>query len=147
MTIAIPELDRAWQLLSQERFGEALQQSSAVLARFPGNVSALACHAMANWKSEGDIAVSIEEMQRYQKTREHYRRFVEERGIYMGGPNGWQQFLQESWRSPEGRAAFQAYREQKRLAQAAPEKLHLLERLLNRHRGVLAHREWRRRQE
>ena len=64
MTIAIPELDRAWQLLSQERFGEALQQSSAVLARFPGNVSALACHAMANWKSEGDIAVSIEEMQR-----------------------------------------------------------------------------------
>jgi len=64
MTIAIPELDRAWQLLSQERFAEAVQQSSAVLARFPANVSALACHAMANWKGEGDIAVSIDEMQR-----------------------------------------------------------------------------------
>ena len=64
MTIAIPELDRAWQLLSQERFAEAVQQSSAVLARFPANVSALACHAMANWKGEGDITVSIDEMQR-----------------------------------------------------------------------------------
>ena len=64
MTIAIPELDRAWQLLSQDRFAEAVQLSSAVLARFPANVSALACHAMANWKNEGDIAVSIDEMRR-----------------------------------------------------------------------------------
>ena len=64
MNTQMPELDRAWQLLSQERFGEAVQQSAAVLARFPGNVSALACHAMANWKYEGDIRVSIDEMQR-----------------------------------------------------------------------------------
>lgn len=81
------------------------------------------------------VELSPEDMQQYQKARDHYRRFIEERGISMGGPNGWQRFLQESWRSPEGRAAFQAYREQKRLAQAAPEKLHLLERLLDRHDG------------
>ena len=62
MNVPMPELDRAWQLLTQERFAEALQQSAAVLARFPGNVSAHVCHAMANWKGEGDIAASIEEM-------------------------------------------------------------------------------------
>ena len=49
----------------------------------------------------------------------------------MGGPNGWQRFIQETSRSPEGRAAFQAYREQKRLALAAPAKLQLLEELLD----------------
>src|SRR3954469_12842671 len=64
MVAAIPELDHAWQLLTQERFADAVQQSAVVLARYPGNVSALACHAMANWKNEGDIAVSIEQMRR-----------------------------------------------------------------------------------
>jgi superfamily II DNA or RNA helicase len=52
----------------------------------------------------------------------------------MGGPHGWQRFIQETSRSAEGRAAFQAYREQKRLAQAAPAKLEVLERLLAHHR-------------
>ena len=53
----------------------------------------------------------------------------------MGGPHGWQHFLRETSRSPQGRAAFQAYREQKRIAQAAPAKQQLLERLLDRHHG------------
>ena len=52
MTVPMPDLDRAWQLLTHERFAEALQLSAAVLARFPGNVSAHVCHAMANWKNE-----------------------------------------------------------------------------------------------
>jgi len=64
MTVAMPELDRAWALLGQQRFAEATRQSAAILARFPGNVSALACHAMANWKNEGDIVVSLAEMRR-----------------------------------------------------------------------------------
>lgn len=37
-------------------------------------------------------------------------------------------------RTPEGRLAFQAYLEQKRLAQAAPEKLLVLDQLLEKHR-------------
>ncbi len=81
------------------------------------------------------VELTAEEQERYQRAREQYRRFVEERGIAMGGPHGWQRFLLESCRSREGRAAFQAYREQKRLALAAPAKLHTLERLLERHRG------------
>ena len=80
------------------------------------------------------VELSPEEQERYQKMRDEYRGFVERRGIRMGGPNGWRQFLFETYRSPEGRAAFLAYREQKRLSQAAPAKLRLLEQLLDRHR-------------
>jgi superfamily II DNA or RNA helicase len=81
------------------------------------------------------VELAADEQERYRRAREQYRQFVEERGIAMGGPHGWQRFLQETYRSKEGRAAFLAYREQKRLALAAPSKLHLLEGLLERHRG------------
>ncbi|HEX4297789.1 MAG TPA: sulfotransferase [Devosia sp.] len=64
MPDALPELDLAWTLLQQQRFAEAAAQAQQVLGRHPGNISALACHAMANWKAEGDIATSIAEMQR-----------------------------------------------------------------------------------
>jgi superfamily II DNA or RNA helicase len=80
------------------------------------------------------VDLTPEEQALYQQARDRYRGFVEERGISMAGPHGWQRFIQETCRSAEGRAAFQAYREQKRLAQAAPAKLQLLERLLEQHR-------------
>lgn len=60
----LPELDRAWALLGAGRFAAARDAAAAILARFPANVSALACHAMANWQAEGDIAVSLAEMRR-----------------------------------------------------------------------------------
>jgi superfamily II DNA or RNA helicase len=81
------------------------------------------------------VELSAEEQELYHRARDLYRRFVEERGISMGGPGGWQRFLRESFRSPDGRAAFQAYREQKRLALAAPAKLQFLEGLLDQHRA------------
>jgi superfamily II DNA or RNA helicase len=81
------------------------------------------------------VELSPEEEASYCEAREQYRRFVEERGISMGGPHGWQRFIQETCRSPEGRAAFQAYREQKRIALAAPAKLLQLEHLIEQHRG------------
>ncbi len=80
------------------------------------------------------VELSPEEQDRYRQAREVYRRFVEARGISMGGPHGWQRFIQETCRSPEGRTAFLAYREQKRIAQAAPAKLRTLEQLLEKHR-------------
>jgi superfamily II DNA or RNA helicase len=81
------------------------------------------------------VELSIEDQQAYQQARATYRRFVEERGIAMGGAHGWTRFLRETCRSAEGRAAFLAYRQQKRLAMAAPAKLQLLERLLEQHRS------------
>ena len=80
------------------------------------------------------VELSPPEQEQYQKARDVYRRFVEERGISMGGKHGWQRFIQETCRAPGGRAAFQAYREQRRLAQAAPAKVQLLEHLLDEHR-------------
>jgi superfamily II DNA or RNA helicase len=80
------------------------------------------------------VDLSARELELYQQAREHYRRFVQDHGISMGSAKGWQRFIQETSRSAEGRAAFQAYREQKRLAQAAPAKLDTLEKLLLQHR-------------
>jgi superfamily II DNA or RNA helicase len=81
------------------------------------------------------VELSVQQQEQYRRAREQYRSFVEERGISLGGPHGWQRFVQETCRSREGRAAFWAYREQKRIALAAPAKLHLLDRLLEQHRG------------
>lgn len=80
-----------------------------------------------------DVDLTPDEMDRYTKARTTYRDFVQARGISMGSPAGWQRFIQETCRHPDGRAAFQAYREQKRLSLAAPAKIELLEELLRRH--------------
>ncbi len=80
------------------------------------------------------VELTTEEAEQYRKARDHYRQFCSDRGISMGSANGWQRFIQEASRSREGRAAFQAYREQRRLALAAPAKLELLADLLERHR-------------
>jgi superfamily II DNA or RNA helicase len=95
----------------------------------------LAGEFLAEYRTERRyVDLSPAEQEQYQKAREVYRRFVEERGISMGGKHGWQRFIQETCRAPGGRAAFQAYREQRRLAQAAPAKVQLLEHLLDEHR-------------
>lgn len=79
------------------------------------------------------VDLSPEEEAQYQRSREQYRRFLDEHGISLGGQYGWQNFIQAAHRSQEGRAAFQAWREQKRLALAAPEKLRRLEGILEEH--------------
>jgi superfamily II DNA or RNA helicase len=81
------------------------------------------------------VALPEDEQRQYDTARQIYRGFVEQLGISMGGPNGWRRFIQESCRSADGRAAFRAYREQKRLAQAAPAKLKVLQELLDKHAG------------
>lgn len=64
MSVSLNELDIAWALLGQQRYAEAARQAQAVLTRFPDNVSALACQAMAQWKLGGAIEESIAQMQR-----------------------------------------------------------------------------------
>jgi superfamily II DNA or RNA helicase len=83
------------------------------------------------------LAVDLgpEETQRYQEARTVYRNFLAENQLSLASPAGWRRFLQLSCRSAHGRAAFQAYLEQKRLALAAPAKIELLEALLERHAG------------
>jgi superfamily II DNA or RNA helicase len=81
------------------------------------------------------VQLSDEERSRYEQAREIYRGFVREAGIDMRQPNGWSRFIYVAHQSAEGREAFRAYREQRRLALGAPAKLNLLGRLLERHNG------------
>jgi superfamily II DNA or RNA helicase len=98
-------------------------------------IKELAGEFLAEYRTERRyVELTPEEKARYQEARDHYRRFVSEHGISMSSKNGWQRFIQETCRSPDGRAAFLAYREQKRLSQASPAKLQLLEGLLEAHR-------------
>jgi tetratricopeptide (TPR) repeat protein len=60
----MPELEDAWRLLGEGRAVEARAAAAKILSRFPGNVSAVVCHAMANWKAEGDIGLSLADMRR-----------------------------------------------------------------------------------
>src|SRR5262249_17663633 len=98
-------------------------------------IKELAGDFLAEYRAERlYVELTPEEQEQYRVAREAYRSFVDEKRISMGGPHGWQRFIQETSRSREGRAAFQAYREQRRLSLAAPAKLEILARLLETHR-------------
>jgi superfamily II DNA or RNA helicase len=81
------------------------------------------------------VNLSDEERIRYEDARAIYRDFLRNSGIDMRQPNSWSRFIMQAHRSSEGREAFRAYREQRTLAMAAPAKLNLLGRLLERHNG------------
>jgi superfamily II DNA or RNA helicase len=98
-------------------------------------IKELAGDYLAEYRAERlYVELSPEEEARYREAREVYKRFCYDHAISMGGAHGWQRFIQETCRSKEGRAAFQAYREQRRLSLAAPAKLQVLQKLLERHR-------------
>ncbi|HZU97173.1 MAG TPA: DEAD/DEAH box helicase family protein [Planctomycetota bacterium] len=76
------------------------------------------------------VQLEPDERARYDEAREVWRRFLDERGIRLGGPAGWTRFLVEASRDAQGRAAFKAWREQRRIAFATPRKLDALEKIL-----------------
>jgi superfamily II DNA or RNA helicase len=81
------------------------------------------------------VNLTDDERFRYESARERYRAFLRANGIDMRDAGAWGRFLFEAHRSSEGRLAYLAYREQRALALAAPAKLSLLSRLLERHGG------------
>jgi superfamily II DNA or RNA helicase len=81
------------------------------------------------------VNLTAEERFRYEAAREKYRGFLRDNGIDMREPGAWGRFLYSAFRSPEGKQAYLAYREQRELALAAPAKINLLSRLLDRHNG------------
>jgi superfamily II DNA or RNA helicase len=81
------------------------------------------------------VNLTDEQRFRYESCRETYRNFLRDSGIDMRRPGAWAQFVFSAHRSAEGRQAYLAYREQRDLALAAPSKLNLLARLLDRHNG------------
>jgi superfamily II DNA or RNA helicase len=77
--------------------------------------------------------LSEEEAMIYEDNRETYRQFLREKGIDMSKPDGWSRFIMLSSRSREGRRAFMAYREQRRVAITPASKIDVLEGLLRQH--------------
>ncbi|HEX8847422.1 MAG TPA: DEAD/DEAH box helicase family protein [Pyrinomonadaceae bacterium] len=81
-----------------------------------------------------NVRLSPEERQLYQSERAIFRRFLNEKGIDLGGLMGWQTFIKASARSEEGRRALMAYKESKRIALGTEAKLRVLSDLLARHK-------------
>jgi superfamily II DNA or RNA helicase len=81
------------------------------------------------------LAVALSEPERlaYETARATYRSFVAFHRIRMSENGGWQRFIALSSRSSMGREAWQAWREQKRIALQSDAKFTLLEELLCQH--------------
>ena len=80
-----------------------------------------------------EIELSQTERIHYEKQRAVYLNFVKRNGINFSQADGWKQFIIRSSRSKEGKLAMAAYRDQKRLAQAASGKLQKVWELINAH--------------
>jgi superfamily II DNA or RNA helicase len=81
-----------------------------------------------------EVALEPEEQRLHDEARARYLAFVRKAGIHFGSPDGWAHFLAESQRSEEGRAAYRAYREQRRIALTSRAKVAVLWRILLTHR-------------
>jgi superfamily II DNA or RNA helicase len=81
------------------------------------------------------VDMTEKEIEQYREQRAIYTSFVKAQHINFSQPNGWMQFVAISSRTPGGRAAMQAFRKQKKMAQAAGGKLVALWRILTQHVG------------
>jgi len=102
---------------------------------YRGEITDLEGKYLAPYELE-QIAVELDPDERaaYDVAYAQYRQFARDSGVSFGRPDGWNHFLQVCFRSKEGRAAFAAYRMQKRLARASRAKLREVWKLLRRHR-------------
>jgi superfamily II DNA or RNA helicase len=82
-----------------------------------------------------EVKLSDAEREAYDAAYGRYRGFVTANGIRLGGANGWARFLRATSQSEEGRAALAAWREQRRISLASPQKLDHLEAILSEHRA------------
>lgn len=83
-----------------------------------------------------EIELTVASRLAYDTARQTYREFIVDQGIRMSSASGWGEFIKRSGRTAEGRAALLAYRTQRAIAFAAPEKLAQLSRILAQHQGV-----------
>ena len=81
-----------------------------------------------------EVPLTDDEQRRYATSRSRYLGFLRKSGISFSSPSGWAQFVTRSQRTEEGREAFAAYREQRRIALTSRAKLEVLWGLLRKHR-------------
>lgn len=81
------------------------------------------------------VTLDPDERTAYDRAYSQYRAFAHSTGISLGQPGGWVKFVQVCARSQEGRAAYRAYRMQKKLARASRAKFRMVWRLLRHHKN------------
>jgi superfamily II DNA or RNA helicase len=62
------------------------------------------------------VELSAGERKRYEESRKVYIDFLRKSHVSLNQPNGWAQFIMHCQRSAEGKAAFSAYREQRKIS-------------------------------
>ena len=82
-----------------------------------------------------EVSMTDDELAAYEAARSTYTKFLRAQGIRMNQRDGWLDFIKKSSRSSEGKKAMKAYWLQKRLAQAASEKIRQTWLILRKHRG------------
>ena len=103
---------------------------------FEGRFGELEANTLAPYRVvQIEVDMTAVELAQYQASRAVYKNFLRQARINFSDGNGWAQFVTMSARSAQGRAAMQAFREQKRLAQAASNKLVELWRIMQLHKG------------
>jgi superfamily II DNA or RNA helicase len=80
------------------------------------------------------VRLDPEEETAYEEARALYVAFLKKHRIDFGQPHGWGTFVMRSQQSAEGRAAFSAYRHQRKIALTSRAKLEELWRILVEHR-------------
>jgi superfamily II DNA or RNA helicase len=114
---------------------EALYHELVGPIAYRRDINELSGHYLAPYETiRLEVPLSDSERAAYDAARAEYVAFVRAQGIDMSRPTGWGDFIMRSSLSDAGRRAFQAYRAQRRLALAAPGKLDVMARLLQRHR-------------
>jgi len=100
------------------------------------SITELSGEYLADYRVEViEAELSPAERETYDAAREAYRAFAREHGLTPTSAQGWQRFVFAASRTPEGRAALEAYRRQRQIAYAPESKFATLARLLWRHRG------------
>jgi superfamily II DNA or RNA helicase len=79
------------------------------------------------------VALSDIERARYEQALQTRNQFLRQQGISLTGLDGWQQFVQRSAQSSQGRQAMLAHRQAKEIALGTPSKLQVLTTLIERH--------------
>jgi superfamily II DNA or RNA helicase len=82
-----------------------------------------------------EVSLNDVEANGYAEARRVYTDFVKRSGVNFSSGTGWAEFVWKSARLPGGKLAMRAWREQKRLAQAASGKMQELWKILCRHNG------------
>jgi superfamily II DNA or RNA helicase len=124
---ATPERTDGNHVLLEELIGPEVHRS---------HITELEGRYLANYQAEIlEVPMDPDEAADYHEHRARYIDFLRMRGIRLDRPDGWQRFLAEAARDPEGRSVLASWREQKRLSRASRAKLRCVWELLQDHAG------------